>query len=98
MLFQSRSLARAFSLAPSSCFEQICHSIYSMKHPEACNLLQVCFFLGLFFEPEDAGDMFFRNVVLIFNGIDSITSQTIELIFFNFTLWITYPSPSLSSS
>jgi hypothetical protein len=28
----------------------------------ACNLLHAGFLLGLFFDPEDRGDMFFRNV------------------------------------
>jgi hypothetical protein len=37
------------------------------------------FLLGLFFNPEDGGDMFFRNVGLTFNGLHGLISQKIKL-------------------
>jgi hypothetical protein len=33
-----------------------------MKQVAACYLLHVGFLLGLFFEPEDEGDMFLHNI------------------------------------
>jgi hypothetical protein len=42
-------------------------------------LLAVCFddgvLLGLFFNPEDGGDMIPQNVYLTFNGLHGIVSQ-----------------------
>jgi hypothetical protein len=46
-------------------------------------LLGTCFhdefLLGLFFDPEDGGDMFPQNVYLTFNGLHGIVSQKREL-------------------
>jgi hypothetical protein len=37
-----------------------------------------CFLLGLFFDPEDGGNMLFRKVDGFFIGIPVMTSQNIE--------------------
>jgi hypothetical protein len=52
------------------------------KKPEGrstCYLLHIGFLLGLFFDPEDGGDMFPRNVGLFFNWLHSVISQKIKL-------------------
>jgi hypothetical protein len=46
----------------------------------ACYLLRAAFLLGLFFGPEDGGDMFLRKVLwLIFDGLHGVISQKPEL-------------------
>jgi hypothetical protein len=35
--------------------------------------------LGLFFDPEDGGDIFLRNIGLTFNGLHGVISPKIEL-------------------
>jgi hypothetical protein len=47
--------------------------------PLFCCLFRADFLLGLFFHPEDVGDMFLRNVGLIFNGLRGVISYIIEL-------------------
>jgi hypothetical protein len=44
------------------------------------------FLLGLFFDPEDEGDMFLRDVGLTFNGLHCVISQKTEL-YVPFRLW-----------
>jgi hypothetical protein len=46
-----------------------------------CHLL-ARWFAGLFFDPEDGGARFLRNVMLLHNGLHGVISQ--KMIFFNF--------------
>jgi hypothetical protein len=39
------------------------------------------FLLGLFFDPEDGGDMFLRNVRMTFNGLHGVISQNMVFLF-----------------
>jgi hypothetical protein len=48
----------------------------SMKPAQLDTCFQAGFFLGLFFDPENGGDMFF---LLTFNGLHGAISQKIEL-------------------
>jgi hypothetical protein len=52
------------------------------EHVASRALLATCFhagfLLGLFFDPEDGGDMFLQNV-LTFNGLHGVIFQKIEL-------------------
>jgi hypothetical protein len=41
----------------------------------ACYLFYAGFSLVLFFDPEDGGEIFLRNVALIFNGPHDVISQ-----------------------
>jgi hypothetical protein len=45
----------------------------------ACYLLHAGFLLGLYFDPEDEGDMFPAKCLLTFNGLHGVISQKIEL-------------------
>jgi hypothetical protein len=47
--------------------------------PLFCCLLHADFLLDLFFHPEDVGDIFLRNVGLIFNGLHAVIPYIIEL-------------------
>jgi hypothetical protein len=49
-----------FCFALPSCF--LCNPKFQQVDYSACYRLHTGFLLGLFFDPEDAGDMFLRNI------------------------------------
>jgi hypothetical protein len=49
--------------SPASPFCFLYNPKFRRTDCSACYLLHVCFVLGLFYDPEDGGDMFLRNVI-----------------------------------
>jgi hypothetical protein len=64
---------------------------HSMEPSSDCYLFHVGFFLGLFFHPEDGGDIHHQNVCLVFKGLHAVISQKIEL-FTTTAVRISYPT------
>jgi hypothetical protein len=59
-------------------------------------LLATCFHAGLYFVPEDGGDMFLRKVGGLINGLHDVISHKIKLfIFGSFLVRISFGTPTM---